>query len=85
MKIVRIRWVDSERVNEGWVDRDTVTEWLGDSLSPYQSAGVLLAENDEWLAITMAHPEHERTGFLAPFKIPRCAVLEYEVLWEQPA
>ena len=78
MKLIVVKWIDAECQESSWNDLDEVIDELDVLMEPCVTAGFLLKENAQFLAVTLT----DGVDCCGPFvQIPKCCIIETNV-WD---
>lgn len=83
MKLVVIKWIDAECKESRWSDLDDTLEDLNNKIEPCVTAGFVLKDTPQFLAVTLT----DGIDCCGPYiQIPKCCVievLEWDFSWGQ--
>ena len=73
MKLVVVKWIDAECQEDRWNDLDETLEELNEKIQPCVTAGFLVKETEQFLAITLTDGGHCCGPYI---QIPKACVVE---------
>ena len=81
MRLVVVKWIDAECQESRWNDLEETLEELNEKIQPCITAGFLLKDTPQFLAVTLT----DGIDCCGPFvQIPRCCIIEtheWEFSW----